>query len=253
MEAYTENKENAFVNNPQSGVIMKHFKCTKSKNQLEAHSTSGAERPRHDTFEWIPRSQIHRQKFEKLLYFCENYPQYVGIINDNRICFKEEFLIGHGSNGTAVYICLGLDGVERAIKVLPKHLGQRLRNERYIISSWNAIQSPRIVNYCHSAQGTSNSDDCYLMLYLYEHNLKDYIRENFQEMTESRVRELIRQVLEGLVDIHGKLPKVLHRDLKPTNILVDVQGNLALSDFGIGRILPKEGMLSIVLSKPHFG
>ena len=44
-------------------------------------------------------------------------------------------------------------------------------------------------------------------------------------------------VLEGLMQLHGSKPKVLHLDLKPPNILLDEHGHAYLSDFGISRAL----------------
>jgi serine/threonine protein kinase len=84
-----------------------------------------------------------------------------------------------------------------------------------------------------------------LILNLYEQNLEEFIKEKGETMTEYYLREMIRQVLEGLKALHARDPRILHRDLKPTNVLVDVRGDLALSDFGIGRVLPEGGMYKI--------
>jgi hypothetical protein len=59
----------------------------------------------------------HREKFERLLELWENNPKLITIVNGNGVCFDEEFAIGSGSYGTEVYVCLGSDGIERAIKV----------------------------------------------------------------------------------------------------------------------------------------
>ncbi|CAB4010301.1 serine threonine- kinase endoribonuclease IRE1 [Paramuricea clavata] len=193
-----------------------------------------------------PRDRIkvsvkHREKFERLLELWENDPKSITIVNDNGVCFKEEFVIGRGSYGTEVYVCLGSDGIERAIKRLPKHLCKKfLKNERDILNSPNAVDSPRIVNYCFYDE-TSNPDFGYLILNLYEQNLEEYISEEGETITESRARKMIRQVLLGLKALHAREPRILHRDLKPTNILVDKSGNLLLSDFGIGRFFPEQG------------
>ena len=146
--------------------------------------------------------------------------------------------------GTEVYICLGTDGIERAIKRLPKLLCKKfLKNERDILTSRNAVKSPRIVNYWFY-DDTFSPDFGYLILNLYEHSLKEFIREKGETITELRARNMIRQVLEGLEALHAREPRILHRDLKPTNILIDVHGNLLLSGFGIGRFFPEQGIFT---------
>ena len=47
---------------------------------------------------------------------------------------------------------------------------------------------------------------------------------------------IFRQVLEIILFIHKK-KKILHRDIKPDNILIDNQGKVFVTDFGISKFL----------------
>ena len=193
--------------------------------------------------DWKKVSVKHGEKLallSKLWRYSDENVEYlnINIINGNGVCFQQEFLIGSGSYGTEVYVCLGSDGIERAIKRLPKSLCKLLKNERDILTSQNAVDSPRVVNY-HFYDDTSSPDFGYLILNLYEQNLEEFVKKEGKTITESRAREMMRQVLEGLKALHAREPRIVHRDLKPTNILVDVNDNLVLSDFGIGRFFPQ--------------
>ncbi|ORY92739.1 kinase-like domain-containing protein [Leucosporidium creatinivorum] len=47
------------------------------------------------------------------------------------------------------------------------------------------------------------------------------------------VAKLLQQLLLGLAHLHSR--RILHRDLKPQNLLIDKSGNLKIADFGLAR------------------
>ena len=208
------------------------------------------------TFKGYHVSVKHKTTLQKLFQLSEgiksgSHGDFTSIeeVHGNSVCFQDEFLIGRGSCGTEVYICLGFDGIERAIKRLPKHLCKKfLKNERDILRSPKAVNSPHIVNYC-SYDETSSPDFGYVIQDLHEQNLEEYMKAEGKTMTETSARRMIRQILQGLKALHSREPRILHRDLKPSNILVDVNGDLALSDFGIGPFFPEAGMYCICVMK----
>jgi len=54
---------------------------------------------------------------------------------------------------------------------------------------------------------------------------------------EPQVRDVMTQVLEVLAYLHGRTPRVIHRDVKPHNLISRPDGSVALVDFGAAREL----------------
>nr|GMC56232.1 CBL-interacting serine/threonine-protein kinase 8 [Ipomoea batatas] len=50
-------------------------------------------------------------------------------------------------------------------------------------------------------------------------------------LSEAESRRYFQQLIDGVDYCHSK--GVYHRDLKPENLLLDSQGNLKISDFGL--------------------
>lgn len=75
-----------------------------------------------------------------------------------------------------------------------------------------------------------------LKMPLYPETLADRLRASLARgapLSEADVLRWGRQALEALVDLHAR--GVVHRDVKPSNLLLDARGDLALADFGIAR------------------
>src|SRR6185437_10845291 len=54
---------------------------------------------------------------------------------------------------------------------------------------------------------------------------------------ESEARHIAKQVLEVLAFLHGQRPALVHRDVKPDNLILRPDGTVALVDFGTARAL----------------
>jgi len=86
-------------------------------------------------------------------------------------------------------------------------------------------------------------DKMYLVTeYIQGEDLETRLRREGKPLDEGEVLDIISDVLDILEYLHGKNPagKVIYRDLKPSNIIVDIQGDVNIVDLATARIY-KEG------------
>ena len=197
--------------------------------------------------QWMVRSIIHHEKLAKILQCAKIHPDEILEVNGVLFCCSDEFLIGKGSDGTRVYVGLGKDGVERAVKRLPRDACSSLpEQEKKVLNLLNTKKSQHVVNYCF-LEDQRDKDFLYVILDLCEETLENFVRRSSMTDLVRCAPEIIQQVLEGLADLHRHPNHVLHRDLKPSNILRNVQDHWLVADFGITRIL-KAGVRPYVSS-----
>lgn len=86
----------------------------------------------------------------------------------------------------------------------------------------------RVVNFFRA------NDTVYLVMdYERGITLQDYIRKHKGEISERFLRGAFTRLLNGLREVHSH--KLLHLDIKPSNIYLRLDGNPVLLDFGAAR------------------
>ncbi|MEZ5356283.1 MAG: serine/threonine-protein kinase [Bryobacteraceae bacterium] len=147
--------------------------------------------------------------------------------------------LGHGGMGT-VYLAVRDDDVYRkqvAVKLIRRGLdtvdmAERFRHERQILANLDHPYIARLLDGGSTAHGAP----FFVMEYVEGKPVDEYCREQGSTL-EERCRLLLR-VCEGVAYAHQNL--VVHRDLKPGNILVTAGGNPKLLDFGVAKLLDGE-------------
>ena len=134
------------------------------------------------------------------------------------------------------------EGTVVAVKVLRQELMhdpdlvRRFKNESKAISLLN---HPNIVK----VYDVSVSDDLQyiVMEYVDGMTLREYLNERGGKLTSRETVHFISQILKALEHAHAN--GVVHRDIKPQNIMLLDNGQLRMMDFGIARISRAENQL----------
>ena len=156
--------------------------------------------------------------------------------------------IGQGGMAT-VYLAVRADEHYKkhvAIKIVPpgldsQELIRRFRNERQTLA---ALDHPNIVRLLDG--GTTEDGLPYLVMDYVEGSPLDEYSDNHLLSTDERLR-LFLNVCAAVQYAHQRL--VIHRDLKPGNILVTADGTVKLLDFGIAKLLSPEAAATLVVTR----
>lgn len=147
--------------------------------------------------------------------------------------------IGRGGMGVVYEACRDDQDFDRraAIKILPSwsgsQLADRFRLERRMLAGLDHPGIARLVD-----SGTTDEGVPYFVMEYVDGKPVDvWCREQRLDMA-GRVA-LMERVCEPLAHAHQHL--VIHRDVKPANILVTADGQPKLLDFGIATLLTSEG------------
>jgi serine/threonine protein kinase/Flp pilus assembly protein TadD len=89
------------------------------------------------------------------------------------------------------------------------------------------------------------------MEYVSGEDLRSFIRRSRQLVVGTAIF-IAKQVCEGLAEAHRV--GVVHRDLKPGNIMIDKDGNAKIMDFGIARAISAKGITGagVMIGTPEY-
>lgn len=105
----------------------------------------------------------------------------------------------------------------------------RFRKEAQAVAK---LSHPNIVNVYDV--GKEGDTQFIVMEYVEGRNLKQFIKEQGR-LPLNQAADIARQICDGLQDAHAN--GIVHRDIKPHNILVTDNGRVKVADFGIAQIM----------------
>ena len=157
-----------------------------------------------------------------------------GELIDNRYLLKRQI-----ASGGIATIYAGIDTrLDRpvAVKVMHAHLA----NDEAFVSRFikeakatAALSHPNIVSIQDQGWNEGGPPAVFLVMELVEGStLRDFLNENGPMSVEQTI-QFITPVLSALAAAH--LMGIIHRDVKPENILISKDGRIKVADFGLAR------------------
>ncbi|CAA3022985.1 serine threonine- kinase HT1-like [Olea europaea subsp. europaea] len=166
-------------------------------------------------------------------------------IDPNKLLLKSKF--GQGTFGS---VHRGLyDGLDVAVKLLD--LGENSLHKIFFqqVSVWHKLDHPNIAKLIGAKKGIAEvkmepdggkidkpqNICCIVVEYLMGGTLKSYlIRNRIKKLPLKVVVGLALDIARGLSYMHSL--KVVHRNVKTENMLLDKEGRVKITDFGVSRV-----------------
>ena len=145
-------------------------------------------------------------------------------------------VLGQGGMATTYAAVDQLSNQSVAMKVLSLHQASQWKvielfeREAKVLASLDHPQIPKYLDYFHIDLDSDRR--FYLVQELIEGESLAAIAQQGERMTEAEVKEIATQILTVLCYLHELSPPVVHRDIKPQNLIRRPNGTIALVDFG---------------------
>lgn len=153
-------------------------------------------------------------------------------------------MLGKGAFGKVV---LGMHKVAESLVAIKSMTKETLQEEADVkrrtmleVGILKQCNHPSVVKLYDSFE--TNKHICFVMELCAGGDLFSYVKRR-RRLSEQTAQYFFRQILEGLAYLHNA-HRVIHRDIKLENLLLDGNGRVKIGDFGVSRQLksPTERM-----------
>jgi len=153
-------------------------------------------------------------------------------------------VVGKGGFGKVNAVTHRVSGQLMAMKRMKK--SRLIAKKMYIVTAWRErdvmaqLKSPFLVNLLYAFQ---DKHHLFLIMPFMPGGDLRYFLSTKGRMPEDWARFYAAEIVLGLEELHSL--NVVYRDLKPDNVLLDADGHLRISDFGLAVILSESNKFQI--------
>ena len=108
---------------------------------------------------------------------------------------------------------------------------RQFEREAHLLANLRHANLPRVSDHF----GVPGQGQYLVMDFVEGKSLAALLAERGGPLSEVAVLPWIRQVCDALEYLHSRIPPVIHRDIKPDNIIIGPDGRAMLVDFGISK------------------
>jgi len=155
--------------------------------------------------------------------------------------YTKQMTLGEGTFGTVYKVTDNITNKEYAMKVVRVENAEKFNSEAEFMKRLTSLSDPYIVRYIEILGNNEEQKYSIIMEYCSGGSLRTIINEykkKGERMPEKTVIKYMTQILLGVDYIHED--RIIHRNLKPENLLIDSKGNVKVSDFEIAKWLTSE-------------
>ena len=135
--------------------------------------------------------------------------------------------------GRETFLCRKKDSGDMAVAKCFENAVYEPNAQESAIRNIDHPQIPHFIKEYRNEQYT-----CILREYVSGETLSEIVRE--RELMQEEIVGICEQLADILIFLHGMDPPIIHRDVKPENVVIDGDGKVYLIDLDIARIY-KEG------------
>ncbi|CAD8088310.1 unnamed protein product [Paramecium sonneborni] len=185
----------------------------------------------------------YKKQFESVKHVLQGHTFYL----DQR--YMPIDIIGQGAYGCVIQAIDKLTNKPVAIKKIERTFNHRLFAKRTLreLKILRLIRHDNVVDLKQVLLPPSREEfeDVYMVMDLLEADLSQVIKSD-SVLNDDHMRLFIYQVLRGLKYLHSA--GILHRDLKPRNLLLNRSCDVKICDFGLGRAIAENIQNNIMMT-----